>query len=56
MSAWWHVLGSPELTADVRARIIKGVHEEIQFRSLRDLAGHRDGVLLGLLSLRRAEV
>jgi 3-hydroxyacyl-CoA dehydrogenase len=55
MTAWWHVLGSPELTAEVRARIITGVHEEIKSRSVRDLAAYRDGVLLGLLSLRRAE-
>ena len=56
MTAWWHVLGSPELTAEVRAEVIKGVHEEIRSRSVRDLAAHRDSVLLGLLSLRRAEV
>jgi 3-hydroxyacyl-CoA dehydrogenase len=56
MTAWWHVLGSPELTAEVRASIIKGVQEEIQSRSVRDLAAYRDGVLLGLLSLRRAEL
>jgi crotonobetainyl-CoA:carnitine CoA-transferase CaiB-like acyl-CoA transferase len=34
----------------------KGVHEETQSRSMRDLAAQWDGVLLGLLSLRRAEV
>ena len=56
MTAWWRVLGSPELTAEVRARIIEGVHEEIQSRSVRELSAQRDGVLLGLLSLRRAEV
>jgi 3-hydroxyacyl-CoA dehydrogenase len=56
MTAWWRVLGSPELTAEVRAEVIKGVHEEIQSLSVRDLAAHRDSVLLGLLSLRRAEV
>jgi 3-hydroxyacyl-CoA dehydrogenase len=56
MTAWWHVLGSPELTADVRARIIRGVHEETRSRSVRDLAAQRDSILLGLLSLRRAEV
>jgi 3-hydroxyacyl-CoA dehydrogenase len=56
MTAWWHVLGSPELTAEVRARIIKGIHEETKSRSARELASQRDGVLLGLLSLRRAEV
>src|SRR6267154_1304976 len=37
MTAWWRVLGSPELTAEVRARIIEGVHEEIQSRSVREL-------------------
>jgi 3-hydroxyacyl-CoA dehydrogenase len=56
MTAWWQVLGSPQLTAEVRARIIKGVHEETQSRSVRDLAEYRDGVLLGLLSLRSAKV
>jgi carnitine 3-dehydrogenase len=56
MTAWWRVLGSPELTAELRERIIKGVHEEIQSRSVSDLAAYRDGILLGLLSLRRAEV
>lgn len=56
MTAWWHVLGSPELTAEVRARIIKGVHEETQSRSVRDIVAYRDDVLLGLLSLRHAEV
>jgi 3-hydroxyacyl-CoA dehydrogenase len=56
MTAWWQVLGSPQLTAEVRARIIKGVHEEAQSRSLSDLAAYRDGVLLGLLSLRSTGV
>ena len=55
LTAWWHVLGTPELTPEVRATIIKGVHEEVQSRSIEDLAGYRDHVLEGLLALRREE-
>ena len=56
MSAWWHVLGAPELTREVRATIIQGVHEQTQSRSTHELAAHRDEILLGLLSLRRDEI
>lgn len=38
------VVGMPE----VRAKIIKGVHEEVQNRSLLELEAHRDEILLGL--------
>ena len=55
MTAWWKVLGAPELTPEVRAMIIKGVHEELQGRTLPQLADYRDGVLSGLLALRRGE-
>ncbi|MEX3840073.1 3-hydroxyacyl-CoA dehydrogenase NAD-binding domain-containing protein [Paraburkholderia sp. BR10882] len=55
LTAWWHVLGTPELTADVRETIIKGVHEEVQSRSLHELATYRDEVLMGLLRLRNKE-
>jgi 3-hydroxyacyl-CoA dehydrogenase len=53
MTAWWHALGTPELTPEVRAGIIKGIHEEAQNRSLPELEAYRDEVLLGLLELRR---
>jgi 3-hydroxyacyl-CoA dehydrogenase len=56
LTAWWHVLGTPELTPEVRATIIQGVHEETKSRSVRDLAAYRDEILLGLLSLRRNEI
>jgi len=46
MSAWWHVLGAPELTPEVRATIIQGVHEQTQSRSTHELAAHRDEILL----------
>jgi len=55
LTAWWRVLGSPELTPEVRAKIVAGVRDEIQSRSLHDLAAYRDEVLMGLLSLRRGE-
>ncbi|MGF6539014.1 3-hydroxyacyl-CoA dehydrogenase NAD-binding domain-containing protein [Paraburkholderia youngii] len=55
LTAWWHVLGTPELTPDVRASIIKGVREEVQSRSLQELATYRDEVLMGLLRLRNKE-
>ena len=56
MSAWWHVLGAPELTSGVRETIIRGVHEQTQSRSTQELAAQRDEILLGLLSLRRDEI
>ena len=55
LTAWWHVLGAPELTPDVRTTIIKGVHNAVQSRSIEDLSRHRDDVLQGLLDLRRTE-
>jgi 3-hydroxyacyl-CoA dehydrogenase len=56
LTAWWHVLGTPELTHEVRATIIQGVHEQTKSRSMQELAAHRDEILLGLLSLRRDEI
>jgi 3-hydroxyacyl-CoA dehydrogenase len=55
MSAWWKVLGAPELTADVRAAMIKGVHDEVKSRSLGELGAYRDEKLLGLISMRAGE-
>ncbi|MGV1793069.1 3-hydroxyacyl-CoA dehydrogenase NAD-binding domain-containing protein [Rhizobium sp. A37_96] len=55
MTAWWGVLGQPELTPEVRAKVIDGVHEMVQARSIGELETYRDDVLAGLLSLRRNE-
>jgi 3-hydroxyacyl-CoA dehydrogenase len=55
LTAWFHVLGTPELTPEIRAKIIKGVHDEVQSRSIGELADYRDTVLEGLLALRRDE-
>ena len=52
MTAWWKVLGSPELTPDLQRKLIDGVHVEAGARSVDELAAERDEVLLGLLELR----
>ena len=53
MTAWWKVLGSPELTPQVRQELIDGLHHEVGSRSITDLEAQRDEILLGLLELRR---
>jgi 3-hydroxyacyl-CoA dehydrogenase len=52
MTAWWKVLGSPQLTPELQQKLIAGVHDEVGSRSIDDLAAERDEVLLGLLELR----
>jgi 3-hydroxyacyl-CoA dehydrogenase len=51
MTAWWKVLGSPELTAEVRRKLIDGLHAEVGSRSIPELEAQRDEILLGLLEL-----
>jgi 3-hydroxyacyl-CoA dehydrogenase len=52
MTTWWKDLGNPEFTPEVKEKIVKGVLAEAGNRSIDELAEERDGVLLGLLSLR----
>lgn len=52
MTAWWKVLGSPEITPELRKKIVTGVLEEAGTRSLEELAAQRDEDLLGLLAVR----
>jgi 3-hydroxyacyl-CoA dehydrogenase len=52
ITAWWKVLGSPELTPEVQKKLIDGLHAEVGSRSIDELAAQRDEVLLGLLELR----
>jgi 3-hydroxyacyl-CoA dehydrogenase len=52
MTAWWKVLGSPQLTPELKEKLIAGVHAEVGSRSIDDLAAERDEALLGLLELR----
>jgi 3-hydroxyacyl-CoA dehydrogenase len=52
MSTWWKDLGNSEFTPEVKEKIVKGVLAEAGNRSIDELAGERDKVLLGLLALR----
>ena len=52
MTDWWKVLGSPELTPEVRRKLIDGLHAEVGTRTVSDLEAQRDEILLGLLELR----
>ena len=52
LTAWWKVLGTPELTPELRQKLIDGVRAEVGSRSIQELAEERDRVLLGLLALR----
>jgi 3-hydroxyacyl-CoA dehydrogenase len=52
MTAWWKVLGSPELTAEVQRKLIDGLHAEVGARTVPELEAQRDEILLGLLELR----
>ena len=52
LTAWWKVLGSPQLTPEVQRKLIDGVHAEVGSRSIDELAAERDEILLGLLELR----
>jgi 3-hydroxyacyl-CoA dehydrogenase len=52
MTAWWKVLGNPQLTPELRKTVTEGVLKEAGSRSLDALASQRDELLLGLLKLR----
>src|SRR3954470_2180568 len=52
MTAWWKVLGSPELTPEVQRKLIDGLHAEVGLRTIEELEAERDEILLGLLELR----
>ena len=53
MTAWWKVLGNPELTPEVQKIIAEGALAEAEGRSIEELAKQRDEVLMGLLALRK---
>src|SRR3954466_5730209 len=53
MTAWWKVLGSPELTSEIQRKLINGLHAEVGLRTIPELEAERDDILLGLLELRR---
>lgn len=51
MTAWWKVLGNPEITPVVRKKVIDGVLAEVGNRTMSQLEAQRDEILLGLLAL-----
>ena len=52
MTAWWKVLGQPQLTPEVQKKLIDSVHAEVGTRLVDELAAERDEMLLGLIELR----
>ena len=52
MAALMKVLGNPEITADLKQKIVKGVAEEAANRSVEQIAQEENKLLLGLLKLR----
>jgi 3-hydroxyacyl-CoA dehydrogenase len=52
LTAWWKVLGSVELTSEVRQKLIDGLHAEVGSRTVDEMSAQRDAILLGLLELR----
>ncbi len=54
MTAWWKVLGNPQITPEMRAKVTAGVMAEVEGRSLAELAVERDDALMGLLKVRAA--
>lgn len=50
---WWEDLGRPELTPEVKEKIIQGVREEAAGRTINALAARRDEGLIRLLHLRQ---
>ena len=52
MAAMWRSLGNPEVTPELKQKIIDGVLEEANGHSIDELAAERDEMLFGLLSVR----
>lgn len=52
LAGMWQDLGTPELTPELREKIVDGVLEEVNGHSVDELATQRDAMLLGLLAVR----
>jgi 3-hydroxyacyl-CoA dehydrogenase len=53
VSGWWPHLGHPTLTPELQRRIIAGVDDEAQGRSVEELERRRDEFLIRVLEARR---
>jgi len=54
ITAWWKVLGDPQITPQLRAKVTAGVMAEVAGRSIETLEAERDRELIGLLKVRAA--
>ena len=54
ITAWWKVLGDPQITPEMRAKVTAGVMAEVAGRSIESLVAERDRELMGLLKVRTA--
>ena len=54
ITAWWKVLGDPQITPQMRSKVTIGVMEEVAGRSIESLEAQRDRELMGLLKVRDA--
>jgi carnitine 3-dehydrogenase len=54
LMSWWNDLGEPEMTPELRRKIIDGVAEEAAGRSVAALAARRDRCLLAILDAVQA--
>ncbi|MEU8485919.1 3-hydroxyacyl-CoA dehydrogenase NAD-binding domain-containing protein [Streptomyces sp. NPDC048641] len=54
MTGMWQELGTPELTPELKEKIVNGVLEEADGHSVDELASQRDAMLLSLLAVRAA--
>jgi 3-hydroxyacyl-CoA dehydrogenase len=55
MAAAWPALGVPELTPELKEKIVTGVLKEADGQSIDALAAQRDAMLFGLLAVRAKE-
>ena len=54
IESWWHDLGAPGMTADLKARVARGVAEELVQRQEQALERVRDDVLIELMRTKTA--
>lgn len=54
MQTWWDDLGTPDMTPEVQAELVKGAIAEADGRSISDLAAWRDGLITDILVRRAA--
>ena len=52
MESWWHDLGQPRLTPALREKLVTEVKAAAAARSVDELAGERDRLLIEILALK----